>query len=159
MKRDSLADLLLDTTYLLPAFGVAVRLKGFEERFPELLETHRVGYNPVSLVEAKWIILRLGRERALERGALLERYRLGLRVVLADDRLRQSSLTSEEVERIADGLLVEHGAKDYFDRLIYGTACASGSVLLTEDDGLLAFRTKKTAPKPSDILAWKDLEN
>jgi hypothetical protein len=152
-----LADLLLDTTYLLPAFGVAVRLKGFEERFPKLLERYSVSYNPISLVEAKWIVLKLARERAADRDSLLERYRLGLSVVLEDERLAQSSLTNEAVERVADWLLVESGAKDYFDRTIYATACASDSVLLTEDEELRALKGSKAAPRPSDILAWKDL--
>jgi len=151
-----LADLLLDTTYLLPAFGVGVRLEGFEERFPRLLARYSVHYNPVSLVEAKWVILRLGRERAADRGRLLEGYRLGLRVLLAAERLRQTSLTSEVVERVADGL-VDDGLKDYFDRTIYGTACSGGHVLLTEDEELRALKKQEAVPKPSDILSWKDI--
>ncbi len=152
-----MADLLLDTTYLLPMFGVGVGLEGFEERFPNLLETHSVSYNPVSLVEAKWVVLKLGRKRAADRERLLERYRLGLRVLLADGRLRQTSLTSEAAERVADGLLLESGSRDYFDRTIYGTACASSSLLLTEDEGLHALKTADGVPRPSGVLAWKDL--
>jgi hypothetical protein len=158
-KWGSMVDLLLDTTYLLPAFGVQMQLEGFEERFPKVLKTYSVSYNPISLVEAKWVILRLGRKRAADRGELIERYRLGLKVLLADERLKQTSLTSEAVERVADGLLVDNGTKDYFDRTIYGTACASNSLLLTEDEELHALKTTDSTPRPSDVVAWRDLAN
>lgn len=153
-----MAELLLDTTYLLPTFGVSLQLEGFEDRFPKVLKTHSVHYNPISLVEAKWVVLKLSRQRAADRGKLLERYRLGLKVLLADERLKQTDLTSEAVERVADGLLVDNGAKDYFDRTIYGTACASKSLLLTEDEQLLALKTKGNLPRPNDVLSWKDLQ-
>jgi len=152
-----LAELLLDTTYLLPTFGVAMQLEGFEERFPRVLQTHDVRYNPISLVEAKWVVLKLSRQRAAIRGKMLERYRLGLKVLLADERFKQTDLTSEAVERVADGLLVDSHAKDYFDRTIYGTACASNSLLLTEDEQLHALKTNGYLPRPRDILTWKDL--
>ncbi len=155
--RDSLAELLIDTTYLLPAFGVAMQLEGFEERFPKVLETYSVSYNPISLVEAKWVVLKLARKRSADREKLLERYRLGLKVLLADERLNQADLTSEAVERVADELLLDKGAKDYFDRTIYGTACATKSLLLTEDEGLHALNTNDSLPRPSGVLAWKDL--
>jgi hypothetical protein len=115
-----LGELILDTTYLLPALGVGTKPEGFEGRFPKLLGIHRVRYNPISLVEAKWIVLRAARKRAAERGRLLERYRFGLRVLLADERVKQTTVTSEAVELVADRLLVDNVTKDYFDRLIYG---------------------------------------
>ncbi len=152
-----MVELLLDTTYLLPAFGIALKLDGFNERFPKVLETHNVSYNPISLVEAKWVVLRLSRQRPADRAKLLERYRLGLRVLLGDERLRQTEVTNETVERVADGLLVDNQTKDYFDRTIYGTACAGDCMLLTEDEGLRRLKPKQDAPRPKEILAWKDL--
>jgi len=152
-----LADLLLDTTYLLPAFGVSMQLERFEERFPKVLKTYSVSYNPISLVEAKWVVLKLARRRGADRVKLLERYRLGLAVLLADERMKQTGLTSEAVERVADGLLIDGLAKDYFDRTIYGTACATNRLLLTEDEELHALKKKDGVPRPTDILAWKNL--
>jgi len=153
-----LDELLLDTTYLLPAFGIALQLKGFNDRFPDILKAYSVSYNPISLVEAKWVVLRLSRQRPADRGKLLESYRLGLRVVLTDERLKQTDLTSESVERVADGLLIDEKSGDYFDRTIYGTACSLDCLLLTEDNELLALKTKEV-PQPRDVLAWKDLLN
>ena len=51
--------LLLDTTYLLPVFGIDVGLARFETRFPEMLDEDDIRYNPVSLLEAKWMHLRI----------------------------------------------------------------------------------------------------
>ena len=152
-------ELLLDTTYLLPAFGIALPLESFSERFPSILKAYSVSYNPISLVEAKWVVLRLSRQRPADRGKLLDSYRLGLRVVLADERLKQTDLTSESVERVADGLLIDMRSGDYFDRMIYGTACALDGLLLTEDNELLALKTNKDVPQPKNVLAWKDLLN
>ncbi len=73
-----MADLVLDTTYLLPIFGVGIRLKRFQTVFPKLLEEYRVLYNPVSIVEAKWIVLSLARREPNKRLKLLKRFRKGL---------------------------------------------------------------------------------
>jgi hypothetical protein len=43
--------LLLDTTYLLPVFGIDVGLAKFEIKFPEILDEYDIRYNPVSLLE------------------------------------------------------------------------------------------------------------
>jgi len=51
--------LMLDTTYLLPLFGIDVPLQRYSEIFPKLVTQYEVWYTPLSLVEAKWIILKL----------------------------------------------------------------------------------------------------
>lgn len=71
-------ELLLDTTYLLPLFGLGVDLRRFESVFPRLLHAYSVIYNPISLVESKWIMLKLIRRRAQNKDSLLQAYRRGL---------------------------------------------------------------------------------
>jgi hypothetical protein len=149
-----MAELFLDTTYLLPVFGVSVGLKGFESRFDELLDDYAVFYNPVSLVEAKWIVLKGIREEPSKKGALLTSYRTGLKVLESDGRLGATSITSDEVEQTADGLH-DAGMKDYFDRMVYATASERGCVLLTEDRDMLKMKGPK--PKPSEVLSWGQL--
>lgn len=150
-----MAELLLDTTYLLPAFGISVGLKGFQLRFTELLDSYSVLYNPVSLVESKWAVLKKAREDRPNRGALLGAFRTGLKVIESDGRLRETPLTSESVEEVGDQLLAD-GLKDYFDRLIYGTAADRRCALLTEDRELLRLR-RREGPGPSAIMSWKDV--
>ncbi len=150
-------ELLLDTTYLLPSFGVALRLDGFQERFPLMLENMNVHYNPISLVEAKWVILRLVREQVADHKKWLDAYKQGLGVLLSNDRLVETELTSEEIESVADGLFLQHSVKDYFDRIIYATACSTNRVLVTEDEKLHSFKERTDLPRPKNILSWKDL--
>jgi PIN domain nuclease of toxin-antitoxin system len=145
--------LVLDTTYLLPVFGIDIGLSRFETRFPEILEEYDARYNPVSLVEAKWISLRMG--RYVERERFLERYRSGLMAIMTDKRISQTKLTDSAIEHVADRLLTENGVKDYFDRMIYATAAAEESDLLTEDKALIELEDAERKPAPRRILSWK----
>jgi hypothetical protein len=123
-------------------------LEGFNEWVPTVSKAYGVSCNPISLVEAKWAFLRLGPKRPADRGKLLDSHRLGLRVVLAEERLNQTDLTSESVERVADGLQIDMRSEDYFDMMIYGTACALDGLLPTEVIELLALKTNEGVPQP-----------
>ena len=149
-------ELVLDTTYLLPIFGIDVRLKGFGELFPRLLASYAVLYNPVSLVEAKWIVLKLSGGDPSRKELLLKAYRLGLRALLSDRRLKQTGLTNPDVEEIADELLLKAGVKDYFDRVIFATAAQQGAILLTEDEELMKIGLTGI-PRPKEVISWEKL--
>ena len=116
-----LQNMLLDTTYILPILGIKVPLKNYETLFPTLLERFEVVYNPLSIVEAKWITLSLIRRLRIEREPMLERFVRGLKVLLNDERLKSTLITAPETEENADKLL-DYGVKDYFDRMILSTA-------------------------------------
>ncbi len=149
--------LLLDTTYLLPLFGIDVKLLRFEELLPRLLERFHALYNPVSLVEAKWLILRLIRRGEERVEGLLEAYRMGLKALQFDERLKMTTLTDPEIEEIADRLLMEAGLRDYFDRLIYASAIVNDAILLTEDEELREIASMKRHPHPKGIMNWKEI--
>ena len=150
-----MAELVLDTTYLLPVFGVSVGLADFQPRFAELLDSYSVLYNPVSLVESKWAILSKARSEPSKRGPLFEAYRTGLKILETDGRLRETHLTNDSVESVADELLAG-GVKDHFDRLIYGTAADRGCALLTEDHELAKAHPRE-GPRPLKVMSWKDV--
>jgi len=102
------------------------------------------------------MVLRLGRTNSKKRDALLAAYRTGLIVLASAAGLGRLPLSSDTVEEVADGLLVREGVRDYFDRVIYGTAADRGSVLLTEDEELLKLKGKEEGlPTPSEVLTWK----
>jgi len=82
--------------------------------------------------------LKLCRRDPARRGAYLEAYRRGLKALYSDERIMRTELISPVVEEIVDALLLEAGAEDYFNRLIYATAVALNATLLTEDDELAA---------------------
>ncbi len=148
--------ILLDTTYLLPLFGVSMGLEGYEELFPRLLGEYEVMYTPLSLVEAKWIILRLVKRRPEFRDELLREYRAGLETLMVDERLRPTVLTNGLIEDVADRLL-GLGLLDYFDRMIYATAYYYNSLLLTEDDSLHAMRSRAGEYAVRGVISWRDL--
>jgi len=148
--------LVLDTIYLLPLFGVDVGLKGFAEHFSRVLDGFEVWFNPVSLVEAKWVVLRLLRRDPSRREVLLLRFRRGLEALMLDERFRQTVLTNAAVEEVADRLL-GLGVEDYFDRMIYATAVYYDAVLLTEDEELHRAAELEGAPRLKGVVCWEEL--
>lgn len=144
--------ILLDTTYILPLLGVDVEVKGLKENFIKVLENYEVYYNPISLIETKFIVLQL-----LKNGVdVLEDYKIGLNRILLEDRLKQTPLTNPEIETVADSLLIDRNIKDYFDRMIYATATALGLTLVTEDKDLIKLANDYPL-KPPNVLSWKSL--
>ena len=152
-----MAKLLLDTTYLLPVFGINIRLKKFSEKFPVFMKKHSLLYNPISLIEAKWIIIRLSKKMPEKREVFLRRFRKGLKILLNSTMFSQTALTNAEIEEIGDELLIKFKVSGYFDRIIYATAVYYDVVLLTEDERLHIVANMKDAPKLKEVLRWKDL--
>ena len=143
---------MLDTSYLLPLFGIDVEIDGLKEYFPKVLKKFEVYCSPISLIEVKFIILRL-----LKDGInLLEDYRIGLNSLLANEELKPTPLANSEIEDIADRLLIDKGLKDYFDRMIYSTAVVFKLALVTEDRQLTELANNYTF-KPPKVYSWKTL--
>jgi predicted nucleic acid-binding protein len=145
--------ILLDTSYLLPLFGIDVEIDGLKENFPKVLKRFEVYYSPISLIKTKFIILRLLKEGI----NLLEDYRVGLDSILAEDLLKPTLLTNSEIEDVADKLLIDKGLKDYFDRMIYATAVVFKLALVTEDRKLTELASNYSL-KPPKVYSWKTLQ-
>ena len=129
---------------------------------PNCQNRYSVKYNPVSLIEAKWFILRKARNRKSE-GArnLLQSYRRSLLSLERDKRIQSTQLTNEKIEELSNILLAEFAMQDYFDQLIFSTAANLGSILLTEDSVLHEIFKKMDddSLKPKKTIKWKDLRN
>lgn len=154
-----LDEVLLDTTYLLPIFGVGIDLRKFDTLFEKLLAEYTVMYNPISLIEGKWIVIRLAKANPSKRDLLFKAYRRGLEVLLRDEKLRQTILTNHEIEKVADELLFSYDLRDYFDRTIYATALYQNIRLLTEDDEMVKLAKANHAPRPKEVLTWGDISH
>ncbi|MDH2899925.1 MAG: hypothetical protein PXY39_03045 [archaeon] len=153
-------ELLLDSSYLFPIFGIELEYRNFESLFSNLTEKYVVKYNPASLIEAKWYVLRKSKKERGWADALFQSYRRGLLSLQRDKRIESTSLTNERIEELADSLLTKFAIKDYFDRLIYSTAAELRCILLTEDGPLHElFRKVENIdlPKPKQMMKWKDL--
>ncbi len=147
-----MSKILLDTSYILPLFGIDVEIEGLKENFLRVLERYDVYYSPISLIEAKFIALQL-----LKDGInLLDDYRIGLIRISAEDYLKPTPLTTPEIEEIADKLLIDENVKDYFDRMIYATAVVFKLVLITEDRKLTEL-AKSYTKRPPKVYSWKTL--
>ncbi|MGI0078136.1 MAG: hypothetical protein ACRECH_00745 [Nitrososphaerales archaeon] len=154
-------ELLLDSSYLFPIFGIKLEYRNFDSVFSLLHEKYLVKYNPASLIEAKWYVLRSSRKDERRAELLLESYRRGLLALQKDKRFESTQLTNERIEETSDSLLKEFAIRDYFDRLIYSTASELKCILLTEDRLLHeVFRKAEGSadlPTPKQVMQWKDL--
>ncbi len=148
--------ILLDTTYLLPIFGIGISLREYSKVFPALLDKYEVYYNPASIIEAKWVTIRLLKTYPNKKQRILSRFRLGLKVLLSSERIRQTELTNPKIEEVSD-ILLDIGLKDYFDRLIYATATTYKMILLTEDRVIHEIAQKKSIPKPPEVIRWENI--
>ena len=151
--------LLLDTTYLLPLLGIGIELENYQEVFPKLHVFYEIYYSPLSLIEAKWIVIRTVKriKNKSKRQKLLEEYRIGLDLLLKSSIYRKTVLTNGLIERIADDLWI-NGVKDYFDRMIYATAAYYGAILLTEDEELKNIYDEiESMLKPKEVINWNTL--
>jgi hypothetical protein len=152
-------DLLLDSSYLFPIFGVELEYRDFESAFSEMLDRYSVKYSPASLIEAKWYVLRQSKKNMKDKEALFQSYRRGLSSLEKDHRLESTQLTNERIEELSDILLTRFQVEDYFDRLIYSTAANLGSILLTEDSLLheIFKKASNDLEKPKEMMRWKYL--
>lgn len=148
--------ILLDTSYLLPILGIKVNLEDYDETFPLLLARFNVFYNPVSLVEAKWIALKRYRKTGNTR--ILKRFSEGVESIILDDRLKETILTNSLIEETSDKLLVEKNVRDYFDRIIYATAAAHRLTLLTEDENLHKTSLTQQEMNPPKKTSWNQIK-
>ena len=152
--------LVIDTTYLLPLFGLETSITNYDEKLPILLDKYDVKYNPISLLEAKWLIIRIAKKNKKEKfETFLEYYREGIAAIEKEDRIHQTAFTNENIERLSDSILMTTNIKDYFDRQIYSTAANLGYVLVTEDKQLHELKNYQITPKPKKVVYWKQIDS
>ncbi len=151
--------LFLDTTYLLPLLGIDVGLREYSRYFPKLHLFYEIYYSPVSLMEAKWIIIKSIRQlkKQQDKLRLLEEYRVGLDLIMKSSHYKETVFTNGLIEMIADKLWMKR-IKDYFDRMIYATAAYYRAILLTEDRELRdVYEEDELTIKPKEVISWSEL--
>ncbi|MCH1770933.1 MULTISPECIES: PIN domain-containing protein [Metallosphaera] len=139
--------ILLDTSFLLPLFNVDIGIEDFNDLFPRLIRQFEASYSPLSLVEAKWVLLRL-RRRGIE--YRLEDYIDGLRYILNNNELHRIDVTTPEVEEMADKYM--ETIQDYFDRMLYASSLVNEMKFLTLDNALLKLENTISWNKIRKIL-------
>lgn len=149
--------LILDTTYILPFFGIEVKkLKGAAETELRLLfERGHADYAlklpSVCLIETTWKLLHEYRKQQDE--SILRRYEVTLPTfkALAHLEIVHPVLLSKACQIAAS--LYCAGHRDYMDCWIAGTAYALDCTLLTEDDHLTTL-ISALGEEPFPTLDW-----
>ena len=82
--------LLLDTTYLLSLFKI--EMSGFSSEDLEALLNSGIDlyYNPVSLIEVKWVILRLTKRKGSKLKELRSIYSETIEYLLTSDEIKRT---------------------------------------------------------------------
>ena len=150
---------MLDTTYVIPLFGIKVNLfEDFKEEFRQLwkngLKRYDVYLPSICLIETMFKLLNEYRKK--EDMSILERYQLILPTVLnspikifnPEIDIKSSSIAS---------IIRSSGHLDYKDCWIAGSAVSINSILLTEDKELINILKSIPETKKLIIWSWSDL--
>ncbi len=144
---------LLDTSFLLPAFGVDAgeEVLNCLELMAARRERIRAYYSPFSLLEAVMVLLREARRGRLRLEEAAGMAREGATKVVYG---LETADTPPEAYSLAVRLY-SLGHRDLFDNLLYATAATNGLSLLTLDGELLGFLREAGLPqvaiKPSEL--------
>jgi hypothetical protein len=144
---------LLDTSFLLPAFGVDAgeEVLNCLELMAARREMIRAYYTPFSLLEAVMVLLREARRGKLGLEGAAGMAREGATKVIYG---LETANTPPEAYSLAVRLY-SLGHRDLFDNLLYATAATNGLSLLTLDSELLGFLKEAGLPqvaiKPSEL--------
>lgn len=156
----SIKPLIIDTTYILPLFGVKIiELDNFKKISKELFSNGLKGYNiylpSICLMEALFKLT--GEYRKSNDVAILNRYSIALPSIKSSNSIHIfNPLINHEVGKIA--IKIRHaGHTDLMDCLIAASAVALRGIFLTEDNEL--SKILKLIPETKEIViwSWKDL--
>ena len=146
--------ILIDTTYLLPLFGIEIEKFNLRD-IQSLLEVDaEIIYNSISLIEIKWIILKLAKKNKKTLEQMRDTYNETLEYLSASDEIKQTPLITPKIIRLEDKLS-DLGVNDYFDRIITATAKIYANIFLTEDKKLAKQIKTMNEFKDLTILNWQ----
>jgi len=148
--------LVLDTTYLLPFFGIEVQ--GIdEERITSLRRKYTLIYSALMLPELWAKVLREVERREFKK--VPDQALEALQALLGGTDVRLASPTSDQLTLAAKLRLAGH--KDLFDCLGYGCAVSDGGIFLSEDKGLREFLEKLGNREfdPKIVVPLAELDN
>ncbi|KKK45144.1 hypothetical protein LCGC14_0829320 [marine sediment metagenome] len=147
--------LILDTTYILPLFGIKIiELSNFKKISKELWSNGLKGYSiylpSICLME---VMFKLTRENRKSNDVnILNRYAIALPSILSSKSVKIfNPLLNPEASRIA--INIRHaGHTDLMDCLIAASAAVLKGTFLTEDNKL--SKVIKIIPENKDISIW-----
>jgi len=146
--------IILDTTYVLPLFGIKIELSlKFEEQIKLLwkngINEYKVFLPSVCLIETVFKLLNEYRKK--NDFKILDRYQLILPTILNSPIDMFNPELNSKASLIAS--LIRHsGHMDFMDCWIAGAAVALEGILLTEDKEL--EKVLRTIPETKTVIIW-----
>lgn len=153
----NIKSIVLDTTYVLPLFGIKIEISpNFQDEIKLLWKNGIRGYDlylpSTCLIETMFKLLR--EYRMKKDFNILDRYQLILPTVLNSPIKIFNSELHLKASLIAS--IIRHsGHLDFMDCWIAGTAAALQGILLTEDKELEKALQSIPETKPVKIWSWK----
>ncbi len=152
----------LDTTFLMPFFNLETDLDNLNEQYLTMLEkaNYTYTYSPVSIIEIKWVLLRL--ERAgYNRDTLEKQFSESLLALNHNESFKQINFVDSMINNVSYELM-KMGHRDLFDTIIASSALWEADVFLTEDDDLkkriqtLLNLNTYFELKKIQVMCWKE---
>ncbi|MFQ6126373.1 MAG: hypothetical protein ACE5R6_17445 [Candidatus Heimdallarchaeota archaeon] len=149
---------ILDTTYILPFFGIDIDVPGLKRDMETLLTKKkrkiRFVVSSCSMIEAKWIVL--SEYRKTRNPEVLDRYmEASLSLIWGKQVQLHHSFLDESTNSIADRLWIL-GHQDLMDCWIAGSAAALNGTLITEDDVLKAIMRECSETREIKTFTWDE---
>ncbi len=151
--------LILDTTFILPLFGIQIELsEGFQNKIQMIwknqLESYKIYLPSVCLIESMFKLLNEYKKN--NDFNTLNRYQMILPTVLNLPVQFFNCELNPKASMIAS--IIRHaGHSDFMDCWIAGTAVALEGILLSEDTELALVLKKIPETKNLTIWSWADL--
>lgn len=151
--------IILDTTYVLPLFGIKIQLsKSFQDELKLLWQTGLKGYKvylpSMCLIEVMFKLL--SEYRVQEDFSILERYHLILPTVLNSPINVFTSELNPKASLTAS-IIRSSGYLDFIDCWIAGTAVSLRGILITEDKELNQILNEIPETKSTLVWSWNTL--
>jgi PIN domain nuclease of toxin-antitoxin system len=128
---------LLDTTYLLPTVGIAIK----ELSKDVAIKLHSKGYE-LSISEITLFELSAKAAKYIQEGCLApERVTLGMRSILHDESVKKIPLHSNQI--LLSAFSLRCLMPDFIDCIILSTALNHSDILVTEDQFINGLKKNK----------------
>ena len=129
-------EVFLDTTYLMPFFGLETSIENLNNQFIEILkqEKYKFLFSPIAIIEIKWQLFKLVKS-GYDEELLETSFSQALSSLEIDKRFSVVNFIDSKINDIAYELR-KIGHNDYFDTIIASSAIWNASIFVTEDKQL-----------------------
>lgn len=148
-------NIFLDTTYILPFFGIGIKIENFLNDFKKFLTlNHKLQINEISLLETKGKSSREFKKNSDI--TFLKRFKEGLNSLQVQNKIEIIRLDFNNLNDDIDFLLTI-GLEDLFDCIIFASAIKYSDLFITEDKEIkdISLNIENSVK----VVNWKQFKN